>query len=121
MAGQPAGEGAAFDERHGDVSAALGLAEIVDREDVRMDEVGEDAGFLLEARSELRVGGEQLGEKLERDEAPHAWMVGFVDLRHAALAEDGDDLILAELFADEVFHSYGPPSRVTNSNWPLRT
>jgi hypothetical protein len=40
----------------------------VDREDVRMDEVGEDVGFLLEARSELRVGGEQLGEELERDE-----------------------------------------------------
>ncbi len=57
---------------------------------------GERPRFALESRDALGIGGEQLGEDLDRDVAIEPCVSGSVDLPHAAGPEGGEDLVRAE-------------------------
>ena len=54
------GQRLALEKLHDEKRRAVVLADVVERADVRMLELRERARFALEARAELRVGGEQL-------------------------------------------------------------
>ena len=62
-------------------------ADVVERADVRMIELRDRARFAIEPLAELRIGGEQVRQDLDRDDAIEAGIAGFVDLAHAARAE----------------------------------
>ena len=57
------------------------------------------ARLAVEAVAQLRVGGERRGEDLDGDGAIEPRIAGAIHLAHAARAEQGDDLIGAEVHA----------------------
>ena len=76
---------------------ALVLADLVDRHDPRMVEVGGRLGLGVEAL-DVGVVGELAGEDhLERDGAVEAHLPGLEDDAHAAAGELADDLVVAEV------------------------
>lgn len=83
-------------EFHDEVIEAAGVAEVVDHDDVWMVEAGEDAGFAHETLGEVRIGAELPGEKLEGDFAAEMKLAGFIDIAHAAAADEFEDLELRE-------------------------
>ena len=86
-------QGVPLDMLHDDEDLALMLADLMDRADVRGVQRGGSAGFLEEAGGCI-VG--LLGEDLQRHVPAELRIVGAVDLPHAALADQGDDLVGAE-------------------------
>ena len=69
-------------------------------------ERGEELGLALEAGEALGVGGEGLGEELERDVAAELRVGGALDLAHPAGADGGGDAVMRERLADQVVPSY---------------
>ena len=67
---------------HHDVGRALLLAQVVDRDDIRMVERRGRAGFLLEAPQPFRVVGELRAKHFYDDMAVELEIFGFVDLAH---------------------------------------
>ena len=72
------------------------VADVVQRADVGVVELGDGAGLALEAGAELRAGRQVGGQHLDRHVAAQAGVVGAVDLAHPARADRGDDLVRAE-------------------------
>ncbi len=72
---------------HGDEGLAVLLANVVDGADVGVIQSGCGLGFALEAGEGLRVAGNFLGQKLERDETVKPRVFGFVDHAHTAAAQ----------------------------------
>ncbi len=101
---QPLGEVFALDELHDEGAHAARLLEAVDRGDVGVLELGEDLRLALEARETVGVGGERLGEDLDRDLALQLRVGGAVDDPHPALAERGGDLVGPEAGAGSERH-----------------
>ena len=62
------------------------LLDTVNRRDVGMVQAGEDLGFALETGQPVRVGGEGVGQNLERNLAAKLRVCGLIDLSHATLA-----------------------------------
>ena len=96
--GLPAGDDqllqrAPVEELHRDVVGALGLAAVVDRDDVRMREPGGVLRLAPEALHERVVGRVAVVEDLDRDPAAELLVLGEVDLRHPARTELADDAI----------------------------
>ena len=60
---------------------------------------GQGLGLALKPRDPLRVGGERLGQDLDRDGAIQLRVPRAVDLTHAAGAERRQDLVRAEACA----------------------
>ena len=86
-----------LDEAHAEVMLALVLADLVDRHDAGMVEVGGGLGLGVEP---LDVGlvGELAGEDhLERDGPIQADLPGLEDDAHAAAGDLADDLVVAEV------------------------
>ena len=85
---QPIGEVLALDQLHrddvdrGPVVEGRGL-EAVELRDARMVERSEQPGLAVEAGEALGVGGEGLGQQLERDLAPEPRVGRAVHLAHA--------------------------------------
>ena len=81
---------------HGDEQLAIGLARLVDRQDVRM----------VERRRQPRLADEPLADRrdvrgvrpqdLERDMAPEPKVVGEIDRAHPAPTDEPDDPVRAE-------------------------
>ena len=90
-------EGFAFEEFGDDVVGAVGLADVVDGDDVGMIEGGDGAGFLFEAAEAVGIVGEGGGKDFQGDVAEEAGVAGAVDFAHAAGADEGDDFVGAEL------------------------
>ncbi len=61
-----------------------------------MGESRDGARFAVEAFAELRVGGQRLGEHLDRDGAIETRVSAFVHLAHAARADLRGDFVDAE-------------------------
>ena len=61
------GKGAGLDERHDNVCEAICLAEVMNRENVRMLQVGQYLGFLLEPPEKFRILRQMAREDLQRD------------------------------------------------------
>ena len=86
----------ALDQFHDERADAVRFFEAVDGGDVRMVQRGEHPGFALKPREPLRVGGEGLGQDLDRDVAIELRVARAIDLAHAAGAERRQDLVRAE-------------------------
>jgi hypothetical protein len=75
------------------------LVKAEDRRDVRVQELGQDLRFTLEARETLDVTRERRGEDLDGDVASQRGVGRPVDLAHAAFPELRGDLVRAEALA----------------------
>ena len=84
-------EAAALDHLHRDVVRPLGLAAVVDGDDVRVREAGGRLRLAAEALDEEVVAGVALVEDLDRDAAPELLVLGEVDVGHPAGAELAQD------------------------------
>ena len=85
----------AAEQFHYEIRASVGfggLADVVNRADIRMIEPRRGAGFALEAGQMFFRGGQRGGEQLERDVPVKRQIVCLVDLAHAAGADRSDDL-----------------------------
>ena len=82
---------------HRDVEDAVGLARVVDRDDVRMVEAGGDLGLADEALPERIVIRELWTEDLQRDFAAQPDVLRQVDDRHPATADDAHHAMSCEL------------------------
>jgi len=102
--GQPPPQGLSLEELHDGIRRALVLAEVVDRQDVRVGEGGHGLRFPLEAGEPARVARESLGQDLHRDAAAEAGVAGPVDLAHPARAEWRFDLVVPETRARRQCH-----------------
>ena len=83
----------AVDILHHEVVQAVGFADLVGGNDVVVTEARGRPAFLLEARDEVRVLAEVLGQNLDSDEPVERDLAREVDLGHRALSEFSQDLI----------------------------
>ena len=90
----------ALEKLHGDEGVAFVLADVVNGADVGMVQRGGGLGFALETAQRLRVSGDVVGKKFQRDEAVQARVFGLVDNAHAAAAELFDDAVVRDGLAD---------------------
>jgi hypothetical protein len=65
------------------------VADVVERADVGMVEVGDGAGLALEAGADLRAGREVGRQHLDCDIAAQAGIAGPIDLAHPARTDPG--------------------------------
>ena len=90
----------AVDEFHDEIEESAGFAEVVDGDDVRVVELGEQFGLAGEALGETsprptRSGGEDL----DGDDPVERFLAGLVNHAHAAAAEAFEDFELGNLSA----------------------
>jgi hypothetical protein len=83
------------------------IADIIDGDDVGVIERGDGAGFLLEALSARRVGGEIGRKDFQCDFACESSVARAVDFSHAAGAERGKDFVRAEAGSGVEWHGLG--------------
>jgi GAF domain-containing protein len=88
-------EAAPLDHLHGDVVRALGLAAVVDGDDVRMGEARRRLRLAPEALDEEVVVRVAVVEDLDRDAAAELLVLGQVDVRHAPGAQLPEDPVPA--------------------------
>ena len=93
---QPIGERLAFEVLHDEVGCPGLFADVVQRTDMRMVELGNRAGFAIEALTRLRVGRKGRWEDLDGDGAIEPRIAGFVHLSHSTRADQRQDLVRAE-------------------------
>ena len=89
----------AVDELHRDEVVPVRLAQIENRDDVRMVELRSEPRFVQEHVDELLVARQVREDPLEADlllEARGACLPGEVDLRHSAGGDQLDELVLPE-------------------------
>ena len=101
---QDVAQRAATNQRHGEVGHPLGKLEVVDRQDVRMVELGQRLRFGLEPLHEAVVLEELWRQGLQGHLAPERLLHRAVDHRHAATTKALDDLVAADPGAGEVLH-----------------
>src|SRR5207249_3310568 len=94
----------AADERHGQKRIAFHDLEVVDRQDVRMVELGQRLGLGLESLDETVILEQFRRQCLQSDLAAQRLLHRAVDDRHPAAAEALDDLVLAQPGPGQVFH-----------------
>ncbi len=88
-------EAPALDHLHRDVVGALGLAAVVDRDDVRMRKGRGRLGLSAEALDEEIVVRVAIVQDLDRDAAAEVLVLGEVDVCHPAGAELAHDAVAA--------------------------
>ena len=81
---------------HRDEPVPVGLADVVDGDDVRVIEAGGRLRFLHEALASVGVPDLVASEHLQGDEAVQPRVPGLVDGAHAPLAQDLDGLVVEE-------------------------
>ena len=89
----------AVDHAHVDEQHPVDLAVVVDRNDVGLLQPASRMSFALKALPEGRVVRNALREQLQRDDAVALGVLGLVDLTHAALADQPQQAVGAELGA----------------------
>ena len=72
----------------------------VDGRNARMIQTGEDLRLPLEARKPIRIGRKRFRQDLQRHLPVQFGIGGLADLAHAALADEGGDIVVAEAGAD---------------------
>ena len=88
-----AAQSLSFQKLHDGVGDAAVVAEVVDREDVRMRKRRDRLRLSLEPGERLRVAGDRGGQNLDRDVAVELRVPSPVDLAHPARAERGQNLV----------------------------
>src|SRR4029079_13672849 len=99
------GEVLALDQLHDDERAGGVLAVVVDRDDVGVVQRRGALGLLAEARAELRVAAVLGPQELGGDVTIELVVVGPIDRRHAALAEQLDEPIAAAQNRPDLRHA----------------
>ena len=89
----------AFDKAHDQVRLPVMLAKVIDGDDMRMLQLGDDAGFALKASEKGRVSFEGLVHYFDSDIAVEGGVVSFLDRRHPAAAQLRDDAIRSNNFS----------------------
>ena len=89
-----------FDQFENKRTSVVGFFEAVDRRDVGMVQRSQNLCFTLKPCQPLRVGRERFGENLERHLALELGIDGLIHLSHAALADEGGHVVMAEPGAD---------------------
>ena len=84
----------AVDIFHDEEIQPLGLAEIVDGDDVRMAQPGQRAGFAREPLGKRRIVAGFHRQNLDRHQPIEPRLPGFVDRPHAPLAQQFEDFKL---------------------------
>ena len=90
------------------------VPDVVERADVRVGERGDCLGFAIEARAELRVVRERLGEDLQGNSAMQTRVLRPIHLAHAAGTEQAFDSIRAKL----TVRFQGVPTSSTRATLP---
>ena len=104
---EPRAKGVSLEKlRHG-VGNAPGVAELVDRQDVRMRQRGHGFRLALEARVRFRVEREVLRKNLDRDLAVEGRVAGPVDLSHPSGPDRRKHLVVSEVRAGGERHGSG--------------
>ena len=93
FADDPVLEAPALEVLHRDVVGALGLAAVVDRDDVRVRQAGGVLGLTPEALDERLVARVAVVQDLDRDAAAQLFVFGEVHVRHPAGAELPQDAV----------------------------
>ena len=94
---QPLAQGFAIDQFHGEVGlSSFALADVVDRDDVRMVERGGRTGLRLKPDQPFAVLRKRFGQDLDGDDTSEPRVFRPVDLAHPAGAEGRQDLVRAE-------------------------
>ncbi len=101
-------EGGTVDEGHDQVVQVSLTPVVQNRHDAGVIEAGGGAGFALESDSEFRVGSEVGVENLDRDIDVGVEIAGPVDLRHRPLAEQLQEVVVAERLANQISHASLP-------------
>ena len=83
---------------------ALRFLDAVDSCNAGMVEAGEDLRLALEPSQPTRISRKRLGQDLQRHLPVQLGISGLIDLAHAALANEGGDVIVAESGADVQGH-----------------
>jgi hypothetical protein len=96
-AGQALGQALPFDEAHGEIMLPLMLADLVDRHDPRMVQVGRRLGLDGEPANGDLVGELTRQDHLERYGPIQAHLAGLEDDAHAAAGDLADDLVVPEV------------------------
>ena len=100
-AGQAVRQRFTLDPLEDEVRRSVQALEAVDRGDVGMAERGEDPRLALEAPQAPRVAAKGVGQALDRDLAAQAGIERTIDPPHAAGAEQVEDLIAADVLAED--------------------
>jgi hypothetical protein len=87
------GQGPSPHELHRQEVPAASLFNRVDGDDVRVLERGKGPGLPLESIEPFGLGGNRLGEQLQRDVTAEPRVDRPIDLAHAPGADGGDDLV----------------------------
>ena len=82
-----------LDQFHGQEPDAIRIFSGIDRDDVRVVECGDGAGFAREAFVPRRIGGHAGGQHFQRNIAGEPGIAGAIHLAHSACPERADDLI----------------------------
>ena len=95
-AGQAVVEAAALEQLQGHERQAVGLADVVDLDDVRMVQPRDRLGLDAEASELLGAGVTAAADHLQGHQPVQAAVAGLVDHPHAALAELLEDLVTGD-------------------------
>jgi hypothetical protein len=93
-----------------DEADAVGLAEMVGLDDVRVDQVGDQLGLADEILDEHLLAGEIRADDLDGhalDEVARAVLLGFIHDAHAALKNFADDFVAEFVLDGEERHADG--------------
>ena len=87
----------AANQFHGDETNAVGFAEMIGLDDVRVDQIGDELGLADEILDEHLLARVMGADDLDGDalgEIARAVLLGFIDNPHAALKDFADDFVL---------------------------
>ena len=86
----------AVEQLHRDIGKAVGLADIVDGDDIGVGERAGRPGLAQEAADKAEILAEFGLQDLDREDAVDAGIVGAIDVRHRAFADAPFDHIAAD-------------------------
>ena len=91
----------AFQKLHRNEGLSVLLANIVYRADIGMIQCGGRLGFALKTCQGLRIAGNILRQKLQRDKPFQPSVLSFIHHAHAAATEFLDDLVVRNGLSDK--------------------
>ena len=97
----------AFDELHHQVGQLALPADVIERADVGVIELGNGVRFVIEAVAEPGIGREHRRHDFDRDNPIEARVLGPIDFAHAALADERQDFVRAKPVAGGQGHCWG--------------
>ena len=96
---QAFGQRLAFQKFHHQVVTAVVVADVVQRADVGVIETADGLGLAGKTLPDVGAAGHAFGQDLDGDRSVQAWVVGLVDLAHAAGTGLADDFVGAEFLS----------------------